>query len=90
MGVADVFLAQHVTHADAQMQRVLEAVQNRLDVFRPVQQVLEHRVEPGQGRQFVQDQRIHQLVDHARIAGQDARQVRVAAHSRTYSWSDGG
>ena len=69
MRVANVFLAKHVTHADSQVQRVLESVQNGFDVFRPVQQVLEHRIEPGEGRQFVQDQRIHQLVDHAGIAG---------------------
>ena len=69
----DVGFSQDVPHPDAQMQGVLEPVQDRLGVFGAAQQVLQHPLQGFERRQLVQQQRIQQFVDHPRVAGQDAR-----------------
>ena len=75
--VAQIFLPQNVAHSHAQVLEALEAVQNRVDVFRSPAQVLQRRLQGLVGGQLVQHQRIHQFVDHARIARENARQIRA-------------
>jgi len=78
----NVFLAENVAHANAQVLRILEAVQHRHDVFRPARQLLERVIEPVVGRQLIEHERIHQLVDHARIRRENIGEVRARpAHS---------
>ena len=74
---ADVVFAEHVAHADAKMLGVFEAVQDRVEVFGPAAQLGQRFFEDRQRRQVLDEQAVHQLVDHARVAGQDARQIRA-------------
>ena len=70
-----VFLAQDVAHADAQLLRVLEAVQNRIESSAPRHNSASVLRSNSARRQLVQHQAVHQLVDHARVADQNARQI---------------
>ena len=70
-GGLDILLAEQIAHANAQLLRVLEAVQNRIHVFGGVGQIGEALFERFQRRQFVEHQTVHQLVEHPRMAGED-------------------
>ena len=68
-----VFLAQNVAHAHAKLLIVLETVQNQFDVFRRAAKFGERVFEPFAVGQFVEHEAVHQAVDHAGIARQNAR-----------------
>ena len=86
----NIFLAQDVAHADAQLLRVLEAVQDRIQVLGPAAQLGQRCVEHRARRQLVQHQAVHQLVDHARVAGQNARQKLAGRAELDVQRIDGG
>ena len=74
---ADVVLADHVAHADAQVLGVLEAVQDRVDILGAFAQLGQRLFENRERRQLLDEQAVHQLVDHAGVAGEDAGEVRA-------------
>ena len=63
-----VFLAEQVADADAKLLVVLEAVQDRLDVFGRPAKFLERFPQALAAGQAIQDEAVHQPVDHARVA----------------------
>ncbi len=74
-GGLHVLLAQQVADAHAKLLVVLEAVQDGVDVLGPAAQFGQRLPQRLRGGQLVQHQAVHQAVDHARVAGEDARQV---------------
>ncbi len=73
----DIFLVQNIAHGHLQHLGVFEAVQNGLDIFRPAGQLAQVVLQGVVRGKLVEHQAVHQLVDHARVADQDARQVRA-------------
>ena len=83
-------LPNDVAHANAQMLGVLEAVQDRVDVLGPFAQLGQRFFENLERRQMLDEQAVHQLVDHARVAGEDAGQVRARRTQRAHTSSSDG
>ena len=72
-----VLLAQQVANADAKLLVVLEAVQHRVDVLGAAAQFGQRLPQRLPAGQLVQHEAVHQAVDHARVARQDAGEVRA-------------
>src|SRR3954469_19197414 len=76
---SNVVLPYHIANADAQVLGVFEAVQYRVDVFCTTAKFGERFFENRRRGQVLDEQAVHKLVDHARIAGENAGEVRACS-----------
>ena len=73
VGAADVVFAEDVADADAEMLGVFEAVEDGVEIFGAAAELGQRAFEDGERGEVLDEEAIHQLVDHAGAAGEDAR-----------------
>src|SRR4029079_18786309 len=78
MSRADIVYANDITNTDADMLGILETVQDRVDVLGPFAQISKRFAENRQRGQTLNQEAIHQLIDHARVAGKNVSQIRAS------------
>ncbi len=71
----DRLFSQNIPHANAQVLRVAETVQDGFRVFGRSTEVAERSFQFFESRQLAQHQAVHQFVDHPRVADEDPGEV---------------